>query len=136
MLADTNQNAVSECESRPFFDIGHSLFNGIYLLVFVICYAGRYKTKKQYLNVNVNYALLLGIRYLTFAVKLVTYWIFESLNIQNLIFRYCRNLHLCHTKSKYSIYLRVSAICNADRYKTQYLNVNIDCFFLYWTFAI
>ena len=52
MLADTNQNAVSECESRPFFDIRHSLFNirrevkRRYLLT-CICYMLRRQIQNQ-----------------------------------------------------------------------------------------
>ena len=46
------------------------------------------KPKRQYLNVNLDRFLILDIRYLTFAVKLATYWIFETLDIRNLIFRY------------------------------------------------
>ena len=52
------------------------------------CNADRYKTKTQYLNVNLDRFLILDIRYLTFAVKLATYWIFKTLDIRNLIFRY------------------------------------------------
>ena len=46
------------------------------------------KPKRQYLNVNLDRFLILNIPYLTFAVKLVTYWIFKTLDIRNLIFRY------------------------------------------------
>ena len=46
------------------------------------------KIKTQYLNVNLDRFLIFDIRYLTFAAKLATYWIFKTLDIRNLIFRY------------------------------------------------
>ena len=41
-----------------------------------ICNTKRYKTKTQYLNVNLDCFFILDIRYLTLAMKLATYWIF------------------------------------------------------------
>ena len=35
-----------------------------------------------------QFFFILDIRYLTFALKLVTYWIFKTLDIRNLIFRH------------------------------------------------
>ena len=161
MLADTNQNAVSECESRPFFDIGLSLSHSswsqktvstyLYLLyvtqsdtklkssiwmwmwtmlcywtfaiwhsrwswlligylnhwtfkiwysdIVEICiyviqsqktvstyvyllYVMQTDTKRSIWMWISTVFFILDIRYLTICLKLVTYWIFETFNIQ------------------------------------------------------
>ena len=75
-------------------NMGDNVVKRQYLLICIRHITKRYKTKTQYLNVNLDCFLIMNIRYLTFAVKLITYWIFETFNIQNLTFTYFLNKHM------------------------------------------